>query len=466
MSYLPCENPDCKSYGQPHPNCRCHGEMAEGGDASPFCSQKRPHQKGCDLFAEGGEASPDFIPDEGNAPAAVGGGQPAQETDPDFIPDEETAPAAPGGGEPAIQEEDPDFIPDDEATGVMDKVGGAIKSAFKDKLANEPAPGEKWTTPENVSDMSKQYEEAFGVGSMITGGGVAKVAEGAAEKIVGEAALKSGSTWIKTAIANGLIQSTDEVDKWILGQGDQNEAVGAKFARVGFATGIGALFGKLGEVAPNKLAQIAESKTGQKLEYFLYGLANAAKQGGREVPEALSGAASAGYKAGHKFFDKISGKLLPATLGATAEGYEGYKEDGILGGVKGAAMGTIHGLVASKLSGVASKAVQKYAAPTILRVLANGNLTGITGAMDHVAEMAAGSKLVNSSVESLVRTGSLGAAKMFDTYGDEKKRQKVIDWLENGGTNAEIRDEMGKQSEAPQPFAEGGKVEAKAKTIG
>ncbi len=54
MSYLPCKNPNCKSHGKPHPNCKCYGEMAEGGNAEPFCSKDNPHQETCEYFSNGG----------------------------------------------------------------------------------------------------------------------------------------------------------------------------------------------------------------------------------------------------------------------------------------------------------------------------------------------------------------------------------------------------------------------------
>ncbi len=69
MPYLVCQNPDCKSKGQSHPNCRCydhiHGNeknrierdgdvkfpkrLAKGG---PVCSG--PHKPDCEYFADGG----------------------------------------------------------------------------------------------------------------------------------------------------------------------------------------------------------------------------------------------------------------------------------------------------------------------------------------------------------------------------------------------------------------------------
>lgn len=56
--YLPCKNPNCNSYGQEHPNCRCYGSYAEGGEASHFCSKLQSHEDGCQYFAQGGEAHP------------------------------------------------------------------------------------------------------------------------------------------------------------------------------------------------------------------------------------------------------------------------------------------------------------------------------------------------------------------------------------------------------------------------
>jgi len=50
---LPCKNPHCKSQGQPHPNCRCYGNMAHGGKAESFCDKPRTHFAGCEYLAEG-----------------------------------------------------------------------------------------------------------------------------------------------------------------------------------------------------------------------------------------------------------------------------------------------------------------------------------------------------------------------------------------------------------------------------
>jgi hypothetical protein len=53
MAELPCRNPNCKSHGIPHPNCKCYGRdmaFAEGGQV---CSGA--HEEGCEYYADGGE---------------------------------------------------------------------------------------------------------------------------------------------------------------------------------------------------------------------------------------------------------------------------------------------------------------------------------------------------------------------------------------------------------------------------
>lgn len=52
MSLLPCQNPNCKSYGRPHPNCRCHGGMAHGGQVLNYCDSKNAHHPSCEFHVE------------------------------------------------------------------------------------------------------------------------------------------------------------------------------------------------------------------------------------------------------------------------------------------------------------------------------------------------------------------------------------------------------------------------------
>src|ERR1700690_615034 len=64
----PCKNPNCKSYGQPHPNCRCY---AEGGVVENYCGMPRAHHKNCEYYAEGGPVEPPQAPPPPLNPAVV-----------------------------------------------------------------------------------------------------------------------------------------------------------------------------------------------------------------------------------------------------------------------------------------------------------------------------------------------------------------------------------------------------------
>lgn len=59
---LKCENSSCKSFGKPHPNCRCHPGLASGGEVKPYCITSQPHRSGCKYFKSGGDVHPDDIP--------------------------------------------------------------------------------------------------------------------------------------------------------------------------------------------------------------------------------------------------------------------------------------------------------------------------------------------------------------------------------------------------------------------
>lgn len=59
---LPCLNPNCKSHGKPHPNCRCYSPHASGGEVGKlrYCAHGMPHMAGCE-YAKGGQVSEDNL---------------------------------------------------------------------------------------------------------------------------------------------------------------------------------------------------------------------------------------------------------------------------------------------------------------------------------------------------------------------------------------------------------------------
>lgn len=57
---LPCKNPNCKSQGKSHPNCRCYSSsshFAEGGevDVKHVCEMEGKHYPDCEYYAEGSD---------------------------------------------------------------------------------------------------------------------------------------------------------------------------------------------------------------------------------------------------------------------------------------------------------------------------------------------------------------------------------------------------------------------------
>lgn len=89
----PCINPSCKSFGKPHPNCRCYGGKmgmyggyAEGGEVDDkyFCDDNRAHFKDCEYYAEGGDVEPVEV-------ASVPQQEIAQGTQPETVVEEPAA---------------------------------------------------------------------------------------------------------------------------------------------------------------------------------------------------------------------------------------------------------------------------------------------------------------------------------------------------------------------------------------
>lgn len=66
---LPCLNPNCKSHGQPHANCKCYAGHAKGGQVTNlrYCAYGMPHEDGCE-YASGGRVESNDHLDSGTKP--------------------------------------------------------------------------------------------------------------------------------------------------------------------------------------------------------------------------------------------------------------------------------------------------------------------------------------------------------------------------------------------------------------
>lgn len=442
MAYRPCINPNCKSHGVAHPNCKCFLGMADGGEVG-YCNG--PHKNDCQYFSDGGQVQEGFISDSEVTP------------DTGFVPDNEVA-------ADYNPENVPGFIPEDEAVkskfespmqqgitaleGLAQGIAGPLATLAETKLLGVPEAD--IVARQEANPILHGASSATGlIGSaFIPGGQAAVVAKIGAKATQAMNMGKVGAAIIGNAISNGVIQAGDEVSKWMLGQGDPADGVGAKLANIGAAGLIGGAFGTAGvatkSIGKKALSEIAESQFGQRAEFFLNGVADAMSGKGKESAKTLAGVSKSAYLAGLKAFDSLG------TAGAVIETVRNAQSsDNIL---KDMAKGYVAGWAAKK------------AAPAVLKVLGSGNLTGAFQAFDHAAEMAAGSKMIDKALDGVFKAGSLGAQSITSEIISHRDRKKLEEYLENGGIDSEIEKALQEQNAIPQ-FAEGGEVEAPEPTI-
>ncbi len=484
MSYLPCTNASCRSYGQPHPNCKCHGNYAQGGEVGPFCSQSRTHRPDCQYFAEGtpdGPVSFDGMPDDSPPKPMAFDDLPTDPGHADFdsMPEDSETYGAPeqqalagvegvaqgvfGGAAPWLEKHNP-FILIPEA----------------EKMASYE--NQKGRQAENP--ISHGIGEGVGiVGSLATGVGPAGMTNNAMSSVAKAANLgKTGASVLKGLMTSGVIQGGDEVSKWVLGQGDPLDASGAA-QHIGAAALFGLIPGAAGKIigkpVGRTIERIAESKIGAKIADFMAGFGEAASGTGRAAapaadalesqywdraaPAAEEGISNA-YKAGRKAFDSMMGKGISKATKAASGAIGTYVGAGTgpLGAVVGHATGeSVSGPIASMLEKIAGPAAKKYIGPATLKILSSGNTAGLLDALNHADAMATGYDAVGRGVESLF-TGAANAG--VSGYGLEKSRQKLDDYISNGGLDQNIQQEIHDQNaaEAPQNFAKGGDVKKSA----
>lgn len=440
---LPCKNSACKSYGKPHPNCRCWGEMAEGGEVE-FCSSDRAHQADCEYFAEGGQVNGTDDP----PPVAEDLG--TDEPPPGMADEGGTDEPPPGSSEASPSYSAPTSIGD-----ALTRLGGS--GLLQGETPAQPADGER-ITPDQMAMLGKQNEDAARIAGLVTGAGVVGAAAKASEAMV-------GSKIIQQAIQGGLIQTTDEVSKWLMGEENPEGAAGSLMA-IGANTLFSGFFGAasegLSKGASLGMKKLAEEKFGKKALSFLSGLGYGASRtspGARSVITEIAskgqdGLDMATFKQGMNYFDKLAAPAGGALIGATS----GWHEDGVLGALTGAVKGALYGQGAK----FAVKTSSKVLAPALLKVLSSGNVKGIAQAIDHAAQVAHGSKIVDRSIESLFSKAPALSSQAVSAYGGDKLKRDLDMFLGKGGMDQSVQEQiydMQSSNEEPEyQYAEGGDV--------
>lgn len=485
MADGPCKNPNCKSFGKSHPNCLCYSGMAKGGEAKNFCSEDRMHDKGCKYFAEGGQAelkSGDIVPNDA----------PDDELKSGYIipadaPDDEPSKSELKSGDivPAHEPDDnPYETPNQKSIATAEGFGRGFLGPLEAVAAKAgqyfPAEslvplGQKQFgfTPEDIKAREEANPGAAAAGEaagLVTGALSGTGLVGAAGKIGGAAHFaelsKLGSGIISNAIANGSIQMGDEAGDWLLGKGNQEDAVASSLTNIGAAGLLGGLGGAASGIGDKILGSLGGNKFLGKLEGTLAGFGAGAKS--TYDAAAVTSAEKAGLFSHYdpsfgdvqKYYDiakKTFQTLFSPHIASTAAAIHGYEE----GGLEKA----IINMATVEAAGVGIKGLSKYAlVPAITKAMESGSFAGLGDAIQHTINVVNGNKIIDKAVDGILKGGTTPAIDWFRSEEERrKKRDELNSHIEQGGINKDI-EQMQNPFGYPENYADGGVVKNAAPT--
>lgn len=463
MPLLPCLNPQCKSHGKPHPNCKCYTKNSDGGRVEHFCSSDNSHDQGCEYYAGGGDVPQDDLP--------VSGPKMVPKSD---LPDQSSG-----------------IVPHSDLPESEDKYGGTGEGALaglegvahgfiskpltnllESGLSHLGVPDIK---PEDIAGREEAHPyihgaaETVGLGAgLLTGVGEAGlIAKGAAKllpKAVEAAGLLNkfrtvGIAALKGAVESGAIQAGDEIGNAMLhdNKGDQSGAWSSALSNIGMASLLGFGVGGAGSMAKQSLKAAGEAKLGTKARDFITGMGWAASPEA-EIPGPWGGAA---FNAGVKYYKQGINKAVKNStealinLAGTGAGYLG------IGGPMGAAIGTAAGKIAAPyLEKIVDRPItgmaQKYVPEVMTKVMSGGDFIGLWNAIDYAANVSKGAQKITNGVEKLFQ---YGGQQIIDDTGREKRREDLKKYVESGAQNQQVKAEDLKNQD--QSFAHGGEVKQK-----
>lgn len=426
MALLPCKNPNCKSHGRPHPNCKCYG-YAEGGivDAH-YCDSPRHHKPWCEHYqklSDGGTAQklPSFDDMPNEAPTEklpsfdeMPNEAPASTMSFDEMPDESEKKKYEKKPTPFIPESMHEFGERAKATaeGLMH---GFIP--FGDQLES----GLGIANREDIERRKQEYPDAYGagnfegtVGSFVSGPMklLGKAATGAA-KLAG---MSEKGAKVFSGISQIVGQNTsDELSKYLLGQSPESagDMVGHLATNIGVQS---ALF--LGLPVAGRLLQKIGGDVGNRA---LKELLDVAKK-----KELLPDAKDASKAAA-----------------AVATGYFGAK-----GRIANAAEAWLIRPYIERILDKPLTKANKYASDIVLKALSSNNPEAAT----IVHEL--GSKLTNATnnIYNAVESAFTGAMTKAVPAATEKQREAMKEMLDTNEYQA-------KDLSPYEPkFAKGGEV--------
>lgn len=339
MSYAPCENPNCPSFGKPHPNCRCSVSMAEGGPVPEPAPSPLP------------AINPNEVVMDKEIPADQVVMDKPEEIPADQVVMDSDKYNTPGQLDLAQVEATARGIAGPFATAAE---LGLSKLGIPGLSAEEQA-GRKNTYPEDAAGY-----EAFGqVAGLGMGAGVAGM--------IGK--ISTESKILQAAIQSGLFQTSDEISNAMLGQGDPEHPVGYALAHIGAAGLAGGLVGA----------------------------------GAGLVDKGITGAASLAAKANSpETWEKI-GSVVTRALSDAVAAAGLYKHGNVMEALLGGpSADKIAKLIGKYIGKPVSRGLQKVIMPVVIKAIGDGTPEVIDLQLAYHAEnIARGLKSVNNGVEKL-----------------------------------------------------------------
>lgn len=485
----PCLNPNCRSEGRPHPNCRCYG-MAEGGDVRSGCLKNDPHNEDCEYFADGGEVPASDLPSTSEEVPASD--LPAQANP-------QASEEVPASDLPSDSSQISDFEktqPDDHTTtgqqvltgvegaakGVLGPVAtglelGAHKLGLDDALGVDTSAEAQKARAEQNPTIHHVGEAAGTVGSFFIPIGEGKLLVQAAEHLAPEAFSvlgKLGTQAFKGFVESAGMQGGDEISKALLGDSDPETPVSSAIAHMGvaglFGSAVGGISSGLGQGVGKGLKVVEDSNIANRAKSFLAGMGEAAaNEGNTEAgPIASFGkkynqikALKAlnipeldpkSFQSGKDFYPGMAGKVLNKLTEGAVTGLGGY-----VGGIPGGSAGysVAHTVIAPYVEKVLGKSVRganKYLVSGLMKAMSTGETAGIGKTLNYVSHVGKGEKLVTDGIQHLFEPG---VQQAYDSSTSDSDRQKIKDMMDDNIVDKQIQNSAQPEEQA---YAEGGDV--------
>lgn len=430
---LPCLNPNCKSHGRPHPNCRCYG-LAHGGEVSHFCESGNSHNPDCEYYlAEGGMAGQEVpiedLPDQTSAQPTEQ--QPVEAKPGQEVPAHDLAPAEESGQEVPIEDLPQAHQPSPTGLEGFKQKGLAYLEGMPGVPLLEMKTG--LSDSEKIKNRSQMYPAQHALGQLQSSAALALYT--------------TGTSALNTFLATTGYAGVDEIGKSLMDnpKGDIKKAVGMAVLRGFLDTamfkGTEALFSHIGSsqlAQSEKWVKMAENAMLDLADKFINKAASVAVS--RLAVHPVVEGASKVLSAAAKIPEIMSGEFNSLiNLGE--------------GGIEYKATRKVLDPILEKILGQNLHKGNQIVGDAILNQLIKTNFAGVPSAIRYAQKIAGNRSALTPVIKSIMKLGEhevLG--KVSESVEDEIK-----EWVANGGVDKELQlESMGENPQ--QGFAKGGEI--------